>query len=145
MTRTMIFALSLFFGASLWTQSEAWAIALQGSAASIPSKCRACMSECPHDSRDIKDCDRGCPSVCSKAQAQAVQQQQKAEGRAKDCYACLAECPHRTKDFKECDRGCPDKCDKESLIGAFRKAHEEAKGCVPASGGLSDDKPAGRN
>ncbi|MCB0377708.1 MAG: hypothetical protein KDD33_04385 [Bdellovibrionales bacterium] len=28
-------------------------------------KCIKCMSECPHKTRDLKPCDRGCPETCS--------------------------------------------------------------------------------
>lgn len=27
--------------------------------------CRTCMAECPHVTRDLKPCDRGCPEVCA--------------------------------------------------------------------------------
>ncbi len=56
--------------------------------------CKDCMAECPHATKDIKECDSGCKKVC----------------KPDECIACMAECPHKTKDLKECDRGCPSVC-----------------------------------
>jgi hypothetical protein len=56
--------------------------------------CKSCMEECPHNSRDLKACDSGCPGICDK----------------KKCTSCLAACPHDSKDLKACDLGCPQFC-----------------------------------
>ena len=30
------------------------------------ARCESCLSKCPHKTKDIKACDKGCPKVCSK-------------------------------------------------------------------------------
>ena len=104
----------------------------------IPSACRACMSECPHVTRELRACDRGCPDVRSRAQAKAWKDQQSAKKGAKSCYECMSECPHNTRDLKDCDRGCPGTCDLEGMKKAFLKANEKAQGCGGSSQGSAD-------
>ena len=67
---------------------------LGGAAQAQAQDCKGCMAECPHQTRDLKACDRGCPGVCDR----------------KKCTACMAECPHQTRDLKQCDQGCPKYC-----------------------------------
>jgi len=97
--------------------------------ADIPIGCSDCMAECPHDTRDLKPCDRECPLTCSKEQAKEWKILQ-AESLATDnCYICMAECPHDTKDLKPCDRGCPQVCNPKRMQEAFLRANGDAKLC----------------
>lgn len=100
-----------------------------GVPSSVPSGCRECLSQCPHDTRDLKECDRGCPNSCSKAQVNQYKQELSQSAEGQDCYECMSGCPHATKDLRECDQGCPNSCDMEGLKKAFFKANEQAKSC----------------
>lgn len=97
--------------------------------AEVPSGCAECMSECPHDTREMRRCDRGCPSVCTKAQAEEYRLSQNQQQESQGCYECMSECPHDTRDMRSCDRGCPESCDLEKLRSAFVKANGLAKMC----------------
>lgn len=102
--------------------------------AEVPSACRECMSECPHVTRDIKDCDRGCPKVCSKAQADIMRKKQTEATATKGCFECMSECPHVTRDIKACDNGCPNECDPKSMKDAFIRANGLAQKCGSTTG-----------
>lgn len=86
--------------------------------------CKQCMAECPHNTKDIKDCDRGCPDVCSPGDLEAIEYA--------TCASCMSECPHNTKDIKDCDRGCPDVCSPKNLE-KFNKSNPEKGGREPGS------------
>ena len=97
--------------------------------AEIPSGCRECLSECPHQTRDINSCDRGCPGVCSVQQFEEWKLLQQTETANVSCYECMSACPHQTRDIKDCDRGCPGKCDLAGMKDAFIKANSAAQSC----------------
>ncbi|HEY8279772.1 MAG TPA: hypothetical protein VIH99_09125 [Bdellovibrionota bacterium] len=39
-------------------------------------ECGQCMNHCPHVSKNIQDCDRGCPAVCGKSKSEAAAKKQ---------------------------------------------------------------------
>jgi|GEM_PF-4648988 len=41
--------------------------------------CKQCMSKCPHQTRDIKACDRGCPEECDQDSLATLLRQAKQE------------------------------------------------------------------
>jgi hypothetical protein len=90
-------------------------------------ECSACMAECPHDTREMRACDRGCPKVCTKAQVTKIK-------KAQSCEACLAECPHKSREFRSCDGGCLKECDRDSLWEVLKKVKAEPASCreIPA-------------
>jgi hypothetical protein len=108
--------------------------------AQIPSDCQKCLSECPHDSKDLKPCDRGCKNLCSDEQVAEWNNVQVEKNKTKKCYECMSECPHKTKDLKSCDKGCADDCDRDSLVGAFAKLNGDFKKCSDSSGKKTKDK-----
>jgi len=90
-------------------------------AAYAAETCDKCMARCPHETKDIRDCDRGCPAVCKKEEAAAIR-------NARSCESCLSECPHLTRDFRPCDAGCKQECDRDSLYSVLKK-NMAKKGC----------------
>ncbi|NJL25604.1 MAG: hypothetical protein HC902_10805 [Calothrix sp. SM1_5_4] len=95
----------------------------------VPPACRECLAECPHVTKDLKPCDRGCPDTCSKAQVQEWKKEQALATKHTDCHECMSECPHMTRDLKPCDQGCPGICDLDGMRRAFLKANEAAQRC----------------
>lgn len=86
--------------------------------------CEQCMAECPHRTRDLKPCDRGCPGVCKAKDLVRIRKVAK-------CEACLNECPHPTREFRPCDGGCKEECDRESLYTLLKKTRQS---CAPTEG-----------
>jgi len=84
--------------------------------------CRECMSQCPHLTRDIKACDRGCPEVCSKEESAGI-------AKFQACSECMSGCPHQTRDFRLCDAGCPGICDPEALVMLLFQARSSLSEC----------------
>lgn len=100
-------------------------------AARAADTCQQCMARCPHATREIRDCDRGCPEVCKKNEVAAIK-------KVRSCQSCISECPHVTRDLKPCDMGCKEDCDRDSLYELLQK-NIGKKGC-----GLGDSAPAAR-
>jgi hypothetical protein len=94
--------------------------------------CEKCMARCPHLTRDIRDCDRGCPEVCKPSHAALLK-------KVKICKSCLNQCPHQTRNLLPCDNGCKDDCDQEALF-AIIKPTLDSGACGVGTGA---DKPNG--
>lgn len=90
-------------------------------AGAASSQCESCMAECPHATRDLKDCDRGCPGVCKDDDISKIRKE-------RICRSCLTQCPHNSRDIKPCDLGCTKACDRDSLYEILRK-NVDKKGC----------------
>ncbi|RYZ99742.1 MAG: hypothetical protein EOP11_19110 [Proteobacteria bacterium] len=90
--------------------------------------CVKCMARCPHLTRDIKDCDRGCPEVCEPKQAALIK-------KVELCKKCLNECPHQTRNLLPCDTGCKDDCDQEALFAIIKPTLDDGL-CGVGSGTL---------
>ena len=88
--------------------------------------CRQCMSGCPHNTKNIMDCDRGCPDDCSPGDLEKISYEA--------CASCMSECPHRTRDIKDCDSECPEVCSATNLEKYYKNNPEQGSrepGSVP--------------
>lgn len=108
--------------------------------ADVPSACRACLSECPHVTRDIKACDNNCPGLCSAAQVKEY------KSRRQACVSCMSGCPHRTRHFEACDAGCPEVCTAQEAADILAKKQANAcKECMAECPHVTKDyKPCDR-
>ncbi|MBI3556254.1 MAG: hypothetical protein HY074_08320 [Deltaproteobacteria bacterium] len=95
----------------------------------LAETCQECMSQCPHETRDIKPCDLGCKEVCPATET-------KEEMKFRRCSECMEPCPHLTRDLKPCDRGCPKFCDTASLVRLLHKAKSELRECRKNADGV---------
>lgn len=97
---------------------------------SVSSGCKQCMAECPHMTRDLKSCDRGCPDSCTKSELDELKGNQQAKKNDATippaCGQCMSQCPHNTRDLKPCDRGCTESCSKAQAL-EWRAMQEKKK------------------
>lgn len=87
--------------------------------ADVPRGCAECLDQCPHETRELRECDRGCPSSCSKAQV--------AEYKKKK-QSALENDAHSASQGPRC-LTADDKKELEELEDSYAKAIEAKPGC----------------